>query len=205
MGFFGGSVGAFGFNVPSVSQTFLGLREASKDREAQRDANLQNVASARQAELWSSGEAQKQMDFQERMSNSSHQREVNDLKAAGLNPLLSLNSGASTPGGAMGSAYAAHVDPLPSEFKGLADNVRASMTSGREAASFPKEMKLMDIQNRVAEEQGENLYEQRRGMRLENSLLSLRNDFFHKNPWAFKWMAMSGGINSAANAYRAIK
>ncbi|QCQ85089.1 DNA pilot protein [Blackfly microvirus SF02] len=47
-------------------------------------------------------EAQKQRDFQQYNADTAHQREIKDLKAAGLNPILSGTggSGAPAPGGA---------------------------------------------------------------------------------------------------------
>lgn len=74
--------------VATVGSNLIGGLISS---EGQADTNAANAE-----------QAQKQMDFQERMSNTSYQRGMADMRAAGLNPMLAfMKGGASTPSGSM--------------------------------------------------------------------------------------------------------
>ena len=63
-----------------------------------------NAEEAEKNRAYQTAEAKANRDWQERMANTAYQREIEDLKAAGLNPVLAaLNNGAATPAGSYGT------------------------------------------------------------------------------------------------------
>lgn len=100
---------------------------------------------------------QKQLDWEERMANTSWQRGVTDMKAAGLNPMLAVSQGgATTP-----NVSAAQVIPEDAWGRGMQSAGQMAMALGQNLANI--ELTRAQTQKTLAEAETARSYSAKSG------------------------------------------
>lgn len=95
---------------------------------AYKNQDLKNAIDLYKVQMaYNAYEAQKNRDFQERMASTAYQRLATDLKKAGYNPALALQSSAYTPAGSVANVGSANI---PYEY-----NATSAYASARQAHS----------------------------------------------------------------------
>lgn len=142
-------IGVLGSLFGGAQANRINVQEAQKNRDFQ-------AAQAGTEREFESGQAQIARDFEERMSNTAYQRATNDMRMAGINPMLAYMQGgasspsASAPSGAAGSGAQATVH----------DQISPAISTALQGMRVVQDIKNMNAQVELLSNQSEKAHQE---------------------------------------------
>lgn len=130
-GLFGGITGG---DLLGAGAGYAGADQTNRMNLAiARENSAFNAAEAQRQREWASNEAYINRDFQRVLSNTAYVRAMDDMRTAGLNPMLAFSQGgASSPAGSVPSGAAAQaVQPAP-----MINRLAAGLAAAQQAATI---------------------------------------------------------------------